>query len=198
MTRVLRDAEYARLCDTFDDVEAEAPTLCGEWSAHDLAAHLWVLKHDPVAWPGVALAPFTPLTDARMARVKRRWEYAELIRRLRAGGPSVAAMATDALEGYRHALGEYFVHGEDVRRANDLPRPAYSSELQDALWRRARLAARVLRRGDGGLVLRRADGPQARIVKGEGRLVVGAATELLLWVHGRDSVAEVEIRTLTA
>lgn len=198
MSRLLRDAEYQRLCDTLDSVPADAPTLCGDWTSHDLAIHLWVLKRDPLAWPGIGIRRFGALTDARMARVRERWAYADLVARLRAAGPAIAAMATDALEGHRHALGEYFVHTEDVRRANGLPGTAHSPELQDALWRRARLAARFLHRSGAGLALQRPGADAVRIVPGAGRLVIGEPSELLLWVHGREPVADVEVRTLAA
>ena len=53
MSRELRDACKESLCQALAMVPAQAPTLCEGWSAHDLAVHLWILKHDPLGWPGV-------------------------------------------------------------------------------------------------------------------------------------------------
>lgn len=54
MTAALRDEQLSRCCDALAAVERDAPTLCEGWSAHDLALHLWVLKH-PLAWPGIGV-----------------------------------------------------------------------------------------------------------------------------------------------
>jgi uncharacterized protein (TIGR03083 family) len=36
----LARAERAALCDLFDEVGPDAPTLCAGWTTRDLAAHL--------------------------------------------------------------------------------------------------------------------------------------------------------------
>ena len=65
-------------CDALLAVAPDSPTLCEGWSAHDLAAHLWVREHDPLALPGVVVPPLQRLTAERMERVKRRWPYQRL------------------------------------------------------------------------------------------------------------------------
>lgn len=130
-TARLRDAEKTALCDALAAVAAGVPTLCEGWIAHDLAAHVWVLKHEPAGWAEAVLPQVRYLP-----RVKRRWSYAQLVRRLRNDDSRILAMPLDPRAGDGHAIGEYFVHCEDVRRANDLPVRHYSDELQDALWQR--------------------------------------------------------------
>ena len=52
-------AERAAMCDTFEAVGPDAPTLCDGWLTADLAAHLIVREHRPDAMPGIlAGGPF--------------------------------------------------------------------------------------------------------------------------------------------
>jgi hypothetical protein len=66
VTAYLRDRQLRRCCDALNQVSADAPTLCAGWSAHDLAIHLWTLKHDPLGWPGIAF-PVLAATATRRA-----------------------------------------------------------------------------------------------------------------------------------
>lgn len=201
MTRKLRDERYAVFCETLAAVPPDAPTLCEGWTAHDLAAHVWIIKRVPSAWPGMTLPLLAGVTVARLTQVKERWSYPELIDRLRQHGPAIAAMPGDAFEGHRHALGEYVVHTEDILRANDLPAPPDTPALRNALWRRAALAAWALHgRGPEGLLLQRPRGGDVIVVRSRpgGISVIGEPIEVLLWVHGRESAADVEIRDLRA
>ncbi|MDO5628963.1 MAG: maleylpyruvate isomerase family mycothiol-dependent enzyme [Mobilicoccus sp.] len=198
MTAALRDRAKARLCDAFAAVPGDAPTLCEGWDAHDLAVHLWVLKHDPLSWPGDVLPPYRRISRERAARIKHRWSYGELVEQLRLDPGSILVMPTDALEGHRHALGEYVMHTLDVTRANGLPEQPSDPALDEALWRRVLVAARALHViSTPGLELRLPDGRSARIVpRWPGRRVVvtGTPTELMCWVYGRTDAADVEVQ----
>lgn len=200
MSRELRDRELGRLCDVLDAVEPTAPTLCAGWDAHDLAVHLWVIKHDPASWPGVAVPALAPITRRRSAAIRQRWSYPEIVAVLRHGGGDVASMPGDHREGHRHALGEYYVHAQDVARPNGVRQARPDVQLQEALGLRVRRAARQLfwrpwpqKRG---LVLEWPGRGRVRIT-GDGRLgsvvVVGEPSELLCWVHGRRDVANVTV-----
>lgn len=196
MTAVLRDYQLQRCCDALDQVRDGAPTLCEGWSAHDLAIHLWTLNHDPLGWPGIALPALAATVRWRADHIRRRWSYAELVARLRAGRGGIACMPFDRFEGYRHALGEYFVHTQDVVRANGLDQEELDTELEDALWLRVQVAARQLhRRRTPGLVLETTDGRCAQVTGGApGIVVTGAPSELMCWAYGREGVADVTIR----
>ena len=76
-------SERAELCDLFDKVGPHAPTLCEGWDTHDLAAHLWIRETDPVGASGIVAKPLSSLYERRMAEIKQRWEYAELVDRVR-------------------------------------------------------------------------------------------------------------------
>ena len=196
VTAYLRDLQLRRCCDAFDHVSADAPTLCAGWAAHDLAIHLWTLKHDPLGWPGIAIPALAAMTMRRADRIKRRWSYAELVARLRAESGAIACMPFDRFEGHRHALGEYFVHSQDVARANGLDQEKPGSSLEDALWLRVQIAARQLhRRRTPGLRLDSTDGRSARVTGGPTRTVVsGLPSELMCWVYGRGALAAVTVR----
>ncbi len=192
-----RDRQKDRLCDALESVEPTAPTLCEGWDAHDLAVHLWVLKHDAVSWPGAFLPPLAAVATRRARDIRARWRYDELVRRLRADAGSIACMPGDSLEGHRHALGEYFVHTLDVTRANDLPEATPDADLQDALWKRVQVAAPMLRwRSTPGLILRRPDGASVRVGRPAwrpGPVVTGEPGELMCWVYGRERAADVTV-----
>jgi hypothetical protein len=47
--------ERARLSDLLDELGPEAPTLLAPWTARDIAAHLVLREHDPLAAPGLVL-----------------------------------------------------------------------------------------------------------------------------------------------
>lgn len=198
MTAQLRDRQLRLCCDALDLVGPEARTLCEGWTAHDLAIHLWTLKRDPLGWPG-QVVPFLAATAARRAElIRRRWPFAELVARLRAEQGAIACMPLDRFEGHRHALGEYFVHTQDVVRANGLAREEPGEELEEALWLRVQVAGRQLHRRAPGIVLESADGRSAQLTGGAPTTVVrGAPSELMCWVYGRRQVADVTVRRLS-
>ena len=185
--------ERAELCARFSELGPDAPTLCGDWTTADLATHLVVRERNPLAGPGIVLGgPFERLTDWAMDREHRRG-FATVVDRLRAGPPLIP-WGLPGVGSFLN-LNEFFVHHEDVRRANGdgprLDRP----ELDDAL--------RPVVRRMAGLQLRRAK-VDVELVDLTGRslarrgqdppTVIGRPGELLLWVNGRGRVADVEYR----
>ncbi|MEO6606040.1 MAG: maleylpyruvate isomerase family mycothiol-dependent enzyme [Aeromicrobium sp.] len=196
MTAALRDRQLQRCCDALDQVSGGAPTLCEGWLAHDLAIHLWTLKHDPLGWPGIAVPSLAATVTWRADRIRRRWSYAELVARLRVGLGGIACMPFDRFEGHRHALGEYFVHTQDVVRANGLDQEKPGTDLEDALWLRVQVAARQLhRRHTPGLVLETTDGRSAQVTGGAPTtFITGCPSELMCWAYGREGIADVTIR----
>ena len=183
--RALLDRQRDVCCGVLDAVPPDAPTLCEGWVAFDLAAHLDALCRDPLSLPGIAFPPFAPLTQRRARRLQQRLGYPGLVRRLNAGSPWIPAFGIDPWQGLGHHLGEWFVHTEDVRRANDLEPAVVGPELGEALWRRVQAAARILhRRRPNGLILRHPDGREARVVDGPSvQVVTGDPGELMVWVY---------------
>lgn len=195
--RVLLERQRARCCAALDAVGAAAPTLCEGWTTFDLAAHLDALCRDPMSWPGIGLAGFAPVTERRAQQLQNRLGYPGLVRRLRQRSPTIPLFGLDPLLGWPHHLGEWFVHTEDVRRANDLPPADPDAALDEVLWRRVPAAARILLRRSGPLVLRHVDGRSARVVPGpDPRRVTGQPSELMMHVY-RGRAARVMIDRAT-
>ncbi|MDX2971870.1 TIGR03085 family metal-binding protein [Kribbella solani] len=189
--------ERLALCDLFDEVGPAAPTLCAGWDAYDLAVHLYVREADPVAGPGIMIPALADTTERRMKRIKERFGYAEVVDKVRNGPPPVSIYALPKL-GHQLNTTEYFVHHEDVRRAQ----PAYEvrtlpGEQQDGLWKAIRLAAKTMtRKAPTGLVVARPDGTAAvakRPNENGSVTVVGEPAELVLFCFGRQQVADVQL-----
>ena len=196
-------SERADLCDLFALVGPDAPTLCEGWTAHDLAAHLWIRETDPVGASGISLKPLSGLYERRVAEIEQRWTFAELVDRIRKGPARFSVFAIPGVDEGANTT-EFFVHHEDVRRAGDQPQTArdLGPEVEEWMWRRLKLMARALfRRVQVGLVLERIDSAEGdkapetiRAVSG-GSIVtlVGQPSELMLYAHGRTTVAEIKL-----
>ncbi len=194
-------SERADLCDLFDRVGPDAPTLCGGWNAHDLAAHLWIRETDPVGVSGIVAKPLSGLHERRVTEVKQRWPFSELVNRVRNGPARFSVFAIPGVDEGANTT-EFFVHHEDVRRAGDTPQSArdLGPEVEEWMWRRLKLLARAwFRRVQVGVVLERLrsgddDVPETiRAVTGSTIVtLVGQPSELIFFAHGR-SVAEVKL-----
>jgi uncharacterized protein (TIGR03085 family) len=188
--------ERARLCVLFDELGPDAPTLLDGWTTHDLAAHLVSRERDPIAGVCIVLpAPFRDLAERRRERLARRRDFAWLVDSIRSG-PPVGFFRIAWVRAFP-SLNEYFVHHEDVRRANGMgPRPL-EPDLDAALWRNVVRAGRFLGRRlrDTGLEVEWTGTSRRRRVRpGEPTArLVGTPGELLLFLFGRVRAAEVEV-----
>ena len=188
--------ERAALCDLMDTVGPDAPTLCAGWTAYDLAAHLVLREGAPLAVAGMAFPPLERLTDRGMDGLKRKVPYPELVDRVRKGPPLLSPFRPPRVERTANAV-EYYVHHEDVRRADAGWEPReLEARDQDSLWHRVGMLGRLLaRRAEVGVELVRSDAPAVRRIRGgEPTLVVrGLPSELVLFAYGRGAVAAVEL-----
>ena len=196
MADVAFDAdERARLCDLLDELGPEAPTLLEPWTTRDLAAHLVVREHDSLAGPGLVL----PGAWGRLAERRRRAlavrDFAGLVATIRSGPPP-GFFRIGWVRRFPN-LNEFFVHHEDVRRANGRGPRTNELALDEALWRNVSQApwflARRLR--GAGLELRwAATARTVRARRGEPTVhMTGPPGELLLYLFGRQRAAEVDI-----
>lgn len=192
-TRPLDAIEREALCDLFLEVGPDLPTLCTGWSTFDLAAHLVVREHDPRS--GLVILGgdrFAKLEEKVMGRAKAKG-YETLVGRLRKGPPLIPWR----LPGLRTALNlnEWFVHHEDVRRADSRPPRPAEPRLDAALWTNLSRISRVMVRGlkDTGLVVE-APGFGAKTLRKGDRTVtlVGTPQDLTLYLNGRRGAAQVE------
>lgn len=186
--------ERAALSDLLEQLGPDAPTLCGDWSTRDLAAHLIVREGDPAA-AGIAVRPLSGWTEHRRTATARK-EYADLVEKVRSGPPVWSPLRLSALDSLVNTV-EFFVHLEDVRRARPGWEPRSLDPRQDAaLWQALTSRARLfLRRSSVGVTLLTPDGRRCQGRKGTPSVtLVGEPAELLMYVHGRTDHALVEIQ----
>ncbi|MEV4265524.1 TIGR03085 family metal-binding protein [Kribbella sp. NPDC049584] len=189
--------ERLALSDLLDQLGPDQPTLCEGWDTYDLAVHLYVREADPMAGPGITIAALADTTERRMKRAKERYSFTEVVDKVRNGPPRVSIYALPKI-GSQLNTTEYFVHHEDIRRAQ----PAYDvralpADQQEGLWKAVRLASKAMnRKSPTGLVLRRPDGTTT-VTKRPTELgsvtVTGEPAELVLFCFGRQQVADVEL-----
>ncbi len=180
--------ERRALVETMNEAGPDAPTLCGEWTVRELAAHLVVRERRPDAAPGIMLRPFAGYLGRVQDKAATR-PFAELLDRIRTGPPWWSPLRpVDAVAN----LSEMFVHHEDVRRA----RPGWEPrELPAADQRRLwsvlrRMGKMAYRKSPVPVELATPGGDRVRVVGGEGPAVtlVGPPAELLLHAFGREQV----------
>jgi uncharacterized protein (TIGR03085 family) len=188
--------ERQRLCDVFDELGPTAPTLIEGWTARDLAAHIVVRERDLVAGPCLVLPdPFRRIAEKRRARLARRRDFAWLVARIRSGPPP-GFFRIGWVRAFPN-LNEFFVHHEDVRRANGMQPRTLTPELEGALWRNVRRGSRYLTRRlrEAGLEIEWA-GTSERLRARPGEPTArlsGPPGDLLLYVFGRGTAAHVEV-----
>ena len=113
MTSPVRRERYA-LCDTFEAVGPDAPTLCTPWRTRDLAAHLVIREGRPDAAVGLLVPPLAQ----RAQRVQDGYaagSWPELVERVRTGPPPWSPTRFEAVDAVVN-LAELFIHHEDVLR----------------------------------------------------------------------------------
>ncbi|GGF32119.1 TIGR03085 family protein [Marmoricola endophyticus] len=185
------DAERHRLGRSALDAGADAPTLCGDWTVHDLLVHLVVREGDLLAMPGIAIGPLWFLTDRAMRRHAGD-PLPDLVERLSVP-PLWSPFRLPVVDRTANTL-ELVVHHEDVRRAAASWEPrTLAAHEQREVWRALGMAGVGLVRPAGVPVriswpgqgsgsdrvrtLRRGDEPVT---------VSGEPVELAMFLFGRD------------
>ncbi|QLY29663.1 TIGR03085 family metal-binding protein [Nocardia huaxiensis] len=178
--------ERQALVEAMAAIGPDAPTLCGEWTVRDLAAHLIVRERRPDAAPGILLKPFEPYLNRVQDKVVKR-PFPQLLDEVRSG-PPFYLRPVDALMN----LTEMFVHHEDVRRGSPGWEPRTLSEADEArLWKVLTGMARMAyRKSPVTVALATPDGRRTVAHKAGERTVVlaGPPSELLLHAFGRNEV----------
>ncbi|MGD9793626.1 MAG: TIGR03085 family metal-binding protein [Acidimicrobiia bacterium] len=199
MTEHLDARERAELCDLFERLGPDAPTLCEGWTTSDLAAHLVIRERDPRSAPGIMFGstriggPFERYTEKLQHRRKAAG-YESLVATIRSGPPPFP-WKIPKVRDFANLI-EYFVHHEDVRRANGLTRRTDRPELDDALWRLLQTTTRLVagRVKPVGLEIRQPDGI-THVVRQASPMAVltGDVSELVLYLNGRKGAAAVDL-----
>lgn len=186
--------ERLLLADLLEAEGPDAPTLCEGWNTRDLAAHVVVRERRADAAGGLLIKQLAPRLERVMAEFAAK-PYEELIQLIRTGPPRFSPFALKQIDEASNTV-EFYVHTEDVRRARpDWTPRTLDPVFQDALWSRLERTARLVGRGaPTGLVLRRPDGQTVVAHKGTPVVTVtGEPSELLIFVCGRQNVADVEL-----
>ena len=184
----LAQQERTTLCDLLVERGPDAPTLCEGWSTADLAAHLVVRERRPDSGPGLVWPPLAGYTDKVRTAVRDRTPFEKLVETVRRGPP----LLLRPFDGPMNTV-EFFIHVEDVRRAQDgwEPRPI-PPELADALWARVgpggmakKVPATIVITSPGRAEKDRGTGPRLTLA--------GDPGELTMFGSGRQGAAKVEI-----
>jgi uncharacterized protein (TIGR03085 family) len=187
-------SERHSLCNLFLEVGPDAPTLCEGWTTRDLAAHIIVRESRPDAAGGILIKPLAAYGEkVRKGVAQRDWK--SLVEAIRNGPPRLSPMRLTFLDRLTNTV-EFFVHLEDVRRAqpNWEPRTLLDdleSQLRTSITQGGRLFAR---KSPCGLVLQITHGASIVAKKGEPAVTVtGEVGELIMFVYGRQDHARVEL-----
>jgi uncharacterized protein (TIGR03085 family) len=149
--------ERRALCDLLADIGPDQPTLCSGWQTADLAAHLVLRERRPDAGAGVMGGPLAGYTRRVQAKLSGRTSFSRLVELIRTGPPRISVFRLPGADD-RLNLVEYFVHHEDVLRAQPDWQPRkLNADLSEVLWDRLRLAKLMLRKAPVGVELVRAD-----------------------------------------
>jgi uncharacterized protein (TIGR03085 family) len=201
--RYARD-ERAALCALLDETGPAAPTLCEGWNTLDLAAHLVLREHRLDAGAGILGGPLAGYTRRVQRTLTRRTPYPRLVEIIMNGPPRLSLFGLPGMDERANVV-EFFVHHEDVRRAQPGWQPREIDRgLPEALWQRLKMARLILRKAPVGVEFVRSDEPSPtrsgtpsiRLTANARTPVVtvtGTPAELTLWALGRTAVAQVRL-----
>lgn len=189
-------AERHALRSTLEELGPDAPTLIAGWKARDIAPH--VASGELAAGVPVFIArllvrrgidvTFLQKAGARQqARLTDRgWDWA--LGRFARTPPRLVHHAAVAPV----SLLEYWVHHEDVRRANG--RGHEPARNYGALRGCVEIVARYVRKHLANTEIVVDDGDRLRLGRGARQITLrGPVGEALLWLTGRHAAAEVEV-----
>ncbi len=189
MTTLAQD-ERARFADVLEAAGPDAPTLCTGWATRDLAAHVVLRERRPDAAPGIVFGPLSGHTRHVQESLARE-PWPGLLETVRTRPPLLFGPLDDLIN-----TTEFFVHAEDVRRAQPdwEPLPA-DARREGVLWRVLRSRGRAFfRRSAVGVVLALPDGRTHKVAGSDPSVTLtGPASELLLYAYGRTRHALVQV-----
>ncbi|HUF97225.1 MAG TPA: TIGR03085 family metal-binding protein [Ilumatobacter sp.] len=185
--------ERRRFADLLDEIGPDAPTLCGDWTTRDLAAHIVIRDRRPDAMPGILSSKFAGYTDKVQAQLTKSDEYSEIVTKVREGAPFWSPTRIDAVDRTTNTA-EFFVHLEDIRRAQPKWKPReldveLTKDLYAVLKRGAKMMAR---KAPAGITLA-PTGHASLVANDQEPMVVvsGPVGELVLWLYGRQAHSQV-------
>ena len=192
MNKNYAQIERQELCDLFESVGPDHPTLCEGWSAADLAAHL-VLRENSLKAIGLVAPGYLAKKLAKATKkLAQKKSFEELVEKVRSGPPFYLKRFDEAMN-----LFEFFVHHEDVRRgASGFISRTDIDDLENVLWAKQERFSKLLVRGLKGVDLTISNTAEETIYFGCGAQPVvlkGAPGEIALFLFGRRDHSEVEL-----
>jgi uncharacterized protein (TIGR03085 family) len=178
--------ERAGLVATMREVGPDGPTLCGDWTTRDLAAHLVVREGRLDATPGIMVPALAAYTAKVQGQVAAETDWNVLLDKIASGPPLFSPFKL--LDPFVNAA-EMFIHHEDVRRAVSGWEPReLDDDTTSALRRQVGMMARMaMAKTPGRVSLRTPDGTTLTTIgKGDDVVITGAPGELLMFISGRD------------
>ena len=179
--------ERAGICDTLLELGPGAPTLSVGWTTHHMIAHLVLRERRPDAAAGILVRPLAGHTSNVLAQVAKQ-PFEELVGTFRSGPPWWSVFAIPGV-GDRANMFEFYVHHEDIRRAQPDWHPRETdARREDALWGglTSPIGRMLFRRCSVGVVLRAAGRGDVVVKKGEPAVhLVGEPSEIALLAFGR-------------
>jgi len=188
------------LCAVLDEIGPDGPTLCAGWRTADLAAHLVLRERRPDAAAGILGGPLRGYGERVRRGMVAGTPYSRLVQTIRSGPPLLSIYGFPGADQLLN-FSEFFVHHEDVRRAQPGWEPRdLDHALTDAIWHQLSGVRYMLRRVPVGIEFARDDradaGASARMTVRK-RVpmvtVTGPPAELLMWAFGRTGAARVKI-----
>jgi uncharacterized protein (TIGR03085 family) len=203
-----RPVTYARderlaLATELDKAGPDAGTLCEGWRAADLAAHLVLRERRPDAGLGIVGGPLAGYTRRVQRRMLGKTPYPLLVETFRNGPPRYSLFGIPGADE-RLNFTEFFVHHEDVRRAQPGWEPRkLDHPVTEHIWSQLSRARLMLRKIPVGIEFARDDLPDPtdgpRVVRMTVRprtpvvTVIGPPAELMMWTFGRAGAARVTL-----
>ena len=190
-------SERQQLADLLLAVGPEQPTVCTGWTTRDLAAHLVVRDRRPDAIAGNLISALAGHGE-KVRKNKAAEPYEQIVAEVR-NPPWWSPVSNKAVDELANLL-EFFIHQEDVRRAQPEWEPRkLSAGEHAALWKGTRLTARLgLGKLKIPLLIRSMDFADLQINTSETEppraMIQGEPGEIALFVSGRQQIARVEVR----
>ncbi|MCV7420996.1 TIGR03085 family protein [Mycobacterium yunnanensis] len=178
--------ERAALVTTMRGVGPEQPTLCGDWTTRDLAAHLVIRERRLDAAPGIMVPKFAGYTQRVQDQVAAENDWNVLLDQIASGPPLLSPFKV--LDPFVN-VAEMFIHHEDVRRAKDGWEPRLlDAETAASVAKQVGLMSRMtMRKTPARVSLNTPDGKNlATVGSGAAVTVTGDPGELLMFISGRD------------
>lgn len=181
-------AERQALRKLLLEVGESAPTCCAGWNTKDLAVHLYLREHRPLAAAGMFASPLRGALAKATSQLQSR-DYSWLVNEWGRGPATFYRPLDSTLNTVEH-----FVHHEDVRRAGDFSARELNEDDEHQLYEKLKTFAKLLSGSPSRVIMRPTGWDSYDVIDAgtkSGRetvAIAGPVGEMLLWILGRPVV----------